>query len=139
INTAYINPNLIRVTPSDLRITVHSNTRYVSNARFVEPGGTECGSGKSSTPAGGRFAGPSNSNRYSWTYNNLLYEYTIRKAVKGSYAIRVELTGWYGYTVPAFVKIIAFRNFQQKDMKLEVKLIDLENQYGDIELDDVRW
>ncbi len=139
INTAYINPNLIRVTPSDLRITVHSNTRYVSNARFVEPGGTECGSGKNSTQAGGRFAGPSNSNRYSWTYNNLLYEYTIRKAVKGSYAIRVELTGWYGYTVPAFVKIIAFRNFQQKDMKLEVKLIDLENQYGDIELDDVRW
>ena len=38
----------------------------------------------------------------------------------------------------AFVKIIAFRNFQQKD-EAEAKLIDLENQYGDIELDDVRW
>ncbi len=133
---SYINHNLLKVLPVDLRITLQSNYGYIHNAKFIEPGNVTCNNANPNTANGGRFAGNCN---YSVNYD--LSEYAVKNAPAGSYRIKVDAHNNYSYAwqIPMIVRVITFKNFQKENMEMEVKLFDLDNQYGVVELDEVKW
>ena len=138
-NISYINPNLIKALPVDLRITVESNNGYMSNSQIQEPDNAVCSSKNPVTKKGGRYTG---NNYYNYYHNDHdINEYSIKKASTGSYRIKIDAYDYY-YSqneVPAFVRVIAFKNFQKENMQVEIKIFDLDNQYGLVELDEIRW
>jgi len=134
-DVSYINHNLIRHTPLDLRITVESNYNYTRRVEFIEPGNSKCSFLVPNSVNMGRFSGNDNA------YNNGMSEYMIKQAPAGKYRVKVDAYNNYSYdaTVPMFIRVISFKNFQQQNMEVEVKLFDLDNQYGVVELDEINW
>jgi len=128
---SFINHNLVKMLPVDLRITVQSNYGYSFNTQVVEPGNLKCSNINPNTANGGRYTGNS----------NMLNEYSIKNAVTGRYRIKVDAYNNYTYAarIPNFVRVITFKNFQKGNMEMEIKLFDLDNQYGIVELDEVKW
>lgn len=133
---SYINRNLIKPLPVDLRITIESNYGYINNLQIIEPGNSKCNYKTPNTANGGRSTG---NNLYMYNYN--VGEYSIKKAPFGTYRIKVDAYNNYfsPARAPMFVRVISFKNFQKENMKLEIKLFDLDNQYGVVELDEVKW
>lgn len=134
---SYINHNLIRLLPVDLRITVENNyTQYNGYSQFIEPGKEICSYRKPQTANGGRYTG----NNYAG-YHYSLGEYSIKNATAGKYRVKVDAYNNYSYPgqVPPFVRVVTFKHFQKENMQIEIKLFDLDNQYGVVELDEVMW
>lgn len=125
---SWINPNLVKILPVDLRITVESNYGFTDNVKFVEPGGTICGLETPNTQNGGRYT----------VGDYGMHEYIIKRSETGTYRVKVNAYDRYsGYwQIPEFIRVIRFKNFQQKNMKMTVELFDLDNQYGVVELDE---
>ncbi len=139
LDISYINHNLVRVMPVDLRITLESNYSYTGNTQFIEPGNSKCNSMNPFTTNGGRYT---SSDYYrSYNYNYVLNEYSIRNAVAGRYRIKVDAHNLNSYAsqIPMYVRVITFKNFQKDNMEMQVKIFDLDNQYGVVELDEVKW
>lgn len=132
---SYINHNLIKPIPVDLRITVESNYGFTRGVEFVEPGNTKCNSLNPNTANKGRFSG------IDYSYNYSVSEYIIKQAEAGRYRVKVDAYNNYSSdaTIPMFMRVISFKNFQKENMQMEVKIFDLDNQYGVVELDEVRW
>ncbi len=130
-DVSYINHNLIKLLPVDLRITLESNYAAAGVTKFVEPGNIKCDAINPNTANGGRYNGS----------NNNIIEYTVKNATTGRYRIKVDAYNSYSYPtkIPMYVRTIAFKNFQKENMEIEVKLFDLDNQYGVVELDEVKW
>jgi tetratricopeptide (TPR) repeat protein len=129
---SYINRNLLKALPVDLRITVEANNYYyVDYPQITEPGNTTCNYNNTNSVNGGRFSGISN-----YRYDHDLSEYTIKNATAGKYRIKVNS---YLSKIPTYVRVISFKNFQKPNMELEIKIFDLDNQYGTVELDAVIW
>ncbi|HMU08772.1 MAG TPA: VIT domain-containing protein [Ferruginibacter sp.] len=133
---SWINHNLVKALPVDLRISVGSNHDYVNNAHITEPGGETCSNTNPGSKSGGRFTGNS---YYSYWQN--LGEYSIRQAIQGKYSVKVDAYGYSSYRekIPSFVRVITFKNFQRENMTMETKIYNLDNQYGRVELDEIRW
>jgi len=134
---SYINPNLVKALPVDLRITIESNYGIIYNARITEPGNEECSSYIPATKSGGRFTGGD-----YYSSGTDLGEYSVKNAWFGSYRVKVDAYDHYSYfpgKIPTFVRVITFKNFQKENMKMEVQLFDLSNQYGRVELNEVKW
>jgi tetratricopeptide (TPR) repeat protein len=122
---SYINQNLIKVLPVDLRVTVESNYEYKRKVQIIGPGKT----------TKGRFA----ESGYYDSYN--LTEYVIKDALTGQYRVKVDSynNNSYPARIPMFMRVITFKNFQKANMEMEVKIFDLDNQYGVVELDEINW
>jgi len=122
---SYINQNLIKMLPVDLRITVGSNYDYTRMVQIIGPGNT----------TKGRFSGNGYYDKY------ILSEYTIKEALTGKYRIKIDAYNNYSNAirVPMFIRVITFKNFQKENMEMEVKIFDLDNQYGVVELDEISW
>ena len=133
---SYINPNLLKLLPVDLRVTAETNNNYVSNLQIIEPGNSVCNFIKANTVNGGSLL-----SKHSFGSIYSIGEYAIKDAVAGNYRVKVNADGYNNYpaTIPNYVRIIVFKNFQKENMKIEVKNFDLDNQYGVIELDEVKW
>jgi len=131
---SYINHNLVKALPADLRITVESNYDNIRNPQVIEPGDVACNAQQSKTKNGGRVSGD------LWN-NQSLNEYIIKKAPGGSYKIKLDAynSSNYRLRVPMYVRVISFKNFQNDNMKMEVRLFNLDNQYGAVELDQINW
>lgn len=125
LDISYINQNLVKMIPVDLRVTVQGNYDYNRKVQITGPGNT--------TKA--RFS----ESGYYDNYN--ITEYAIKDAAKGIYRVKVDAYNNYSHAtqVPRFVRVITFKNFQKGNMEMEVKLFDLDNQYGSIELDEINW
>lgn len=133
-DVSYINHNLIKMVPVDLRITVESNYDYSSRkVQFIEPDNTKCNALTPNTVNKGRYSGS------DYYYN--LNEYTIKDALTGKYRIKIDSYNNYSYAaqVPMYIRVITFKNFQKQNMEMEVKIHNLDNQYGVIELDEIYW
>jgi tetratricopeptide (TPR) repeat protein len=132
---SYINPNLIKNLPVDLRITVSSNYDNIKNVQFIEPGNTKCNAANPNTVNKGRFSGGN-----GYYYNNII-EYTIKDAPDGKYRVKIDAHNNYSSTArpPMFIRVVTFKNFQKENMKMDVKIFDLDNQYGVVELDEISW
>ncbi len=133
---SWINHNLVKALPVDLRISVGSNHDYISSIHIAEPGGETCSNANLVSKSGGRFTG---SSYYSYWQN--LGEYSIRHATQGKYSVKVDAYGYSSYRekIPSFVRVITFKNFQRQNMTMETKIYNLDNQYGRVELDEIRW
>ncbi|MEO6252098.1 MAG: VIT domain-containing protein [Ferruginibacter sp.] len=131
---SYINHNLIKMVPVDLRITVQSNYDYSTRkVQFIEPDNSKCTALNPNTVNNGRYSG------IDYYYN--LNEYTIKDALNGNYRVKIDSYNNYSFAaqVPMFIRVVTFKNFQKENMKMEVKIFDLDNQYGVIELDEISW
>lgn len=136
---SYINQNMVKLLPVDLRITVESNYNYTNATQFIEPGDIKCNSVNPHTINGGKYNGSDYYKNYRYIYD--LSEYTIKNAPAGRYKIKVNAYNLNSYesTIPMYIRVISFKNFQKENMEMEIKIFDLDNQYGVIELDDVKW
>ena len=134
---SWINPNLVKILPVDLRITVESNHGFTDNVKFIEPGGTICGIETPDTKSGGRYT-VGDYYRSASQFNHGIHEYIIKRSETGTYRVKVNAYDRYsGYwQIPQFIRVIRFKNFQQKNMKMTVELFDLDNQFGVVELDE---
>jgi tetratricopeptide (TPR) repeat protein len=137
-DVSYINQNLIKQLPVDLRITLESNHDFIGRVQFIEPGNIVCDSRNPNTVNGGRYTG---NDYYDYNYGYNFNEYAVKQATSGSYRVKIDSYNsyWYGSEIPMYVRVVTFKNFNKENMKMEVKIYDLDNQYGVIELDEINW
>jgi hypothetical protein len=134
LDISYINQNLIKALPVDLRITVETNYNYVNRLQVVEPADEVCNADHPDTKNGGRFGGG-----YNYYVASQIGEYAVKNAMKGKYKIKINADQYYNYYVPMYLRIVVFKNFQKDNVELEFRNINLANQYGVVEVDEVKW
>jgi tetratricopeptide (TPR) repeat protein len=136
LDISFINQNLIKVLPLDLRIVMESNFGYTNNFKVTEPNSTICTGQNPVTKKGGKL-----SYTYYGTYN--FYgadEYIIKNGTPGRYRVKMDLYDLYSNTqdIPHYIRILSYRNFQKEGQQLQIQTICVDNQYGCVELGDVK-
>lgn len=135
---------LLKALPIELKITVESNYGYVYNMQVIEPGGEVCNSIKPNSRSGGRLARGSflqNTYQYDSHYWESGEEYLAKKAESGKYRLKVDLYGrssWY-QKAPEIIRIISFKKYQQTGQALNIENVFVDNQYGVVEIGEVKW
>jgi TonB-dependent SusC/RagA subfamily outer membrane receptor len=140
-----INPNLIKALPVDLRITLTGNANGIYHFKVIEPNADICSYEQPETRSGGHLTRIYESDYRDRYYSYYSYwqpsvEYSIKKAATGNYKIKVNAynSGWCD-AAPYYVRIITFKNFQSKDQVMQVQNVALDNQYGTLEIGQVKW
>ena len=143
LDLSSINLNLVKPLPLDLKITIESNYSYVNYPRIINPQGNECSQYSPDLKNGGRFTG-STLNRYYYDQN----DYSLKNATKGTYRIKVNsYTSHYYYNyyynyqndIPFYLRLVVFKNFQKVNQTMEVQYIVMDNQYGSVEVAELKW
>ncbi|MEO6539671.1 MAG: TonB-dependent receptor plug domain-containing protein, partial [Ferruginibacter sp.] len=131
-DVSYINPNLIKALPVDLRITLESNHDLMGRVQFIEPGNNICTGRNPNTVNGGRYTG---NDYYNYNYGYNFNEYAVKQAPAGSYRVKIDAYDSNSYVtqIPMYVRVVTFKNFNKENMEINVQLFDLDNQYGVIE------
>lgn len=137
LDLSEINPSLLKSLPCDLRITAEDNFESNINMEVHEPGNVNCSFQQSTTKNGGYML---TSNDWFY-YKTLASEYQLRHAVNGKYKLRVNYYsgGYWRNEVPSVMRVCVFRNFGQPNQSIEVENIMMDNQYGEIEIKEVKW
>jgi TonB-dependent SusC/RagA subfamily outer membrane receptor len=130
-----IHPQLIRPLHYDLRITVDCNNRNLGgNISVTEPGGKTAayyGEQKAEGKLSGKYYG-------SVFYHNGTEEYQLKKAKPGKYRVHVSFYGYYNNSIPSVIRVLTFRNSHNGPV-IEIENAMMDNQYGNVEIADVRW
>ena len=138
LDLSAINLRLIKILPVDLRITTEGNyaSYYYNQVQVEEPKGEICSYTNPDTKWGGHFT-----QDQSDYYYNEKKEYSVKNAVNGKYKVVVNAYdyGYYKDKIPQFIRVIAFKNFQRPNQSMEVKNFILDNQYGQVEVDNIKW
>lgn len=129
VDISGINPRLIHPLQYDLRVTLDCNTRSIgNNVTVTEPGGKICtrdfinkGDGKLTDHL-----------------NTGVEEYQVRQAKTGKYKIGIKYYGSYSPGVPVLIRILTFRQ-TAKGPVLEVENAMMDNQYGNVEIAEIKW
>jgi TonB-dependent SusC/RagA subfamily outer membrane receptor len=126
---------LIKSLPADLRIVIDCNKGNVSNASIKEPGNMVCNYSEPVTKNGGVIQQAD-----YWYYSNP-FEYQIKRAPEGKYRISVSYYDYYSYQgkIPAVIRIRTFKNFGKANQSVAIENIMMDNQYGEIEIAEVKW
>jgi len=137
LNLSAINPNLIKVLPIDLRMTIETNYDYTNNVRIKEPGGNEYSYTNPNIKNNGYFT---NQSSYRYYYYDTPQEYSLKNAEKGDYCIKVNCyNNWNQDKAPVYLRLVVFKNFHKPDQSMEVQHIVLDNQYGSVEVAEVKF
>ena len=134
-----MNLNLVKTLPIDLRMTVESNYGYVDNLSIKDAAGNECSYSNVHPKAGG------NLTSVYWDKNFNVNEYSVKNAIHGLYRIKINVYNYnyYNYYYKAFVphvlRIVVFKNFQKEGQTMKVEHIVMDNQYGSVEVAEVKW
>ncbi len=135
VDISGINSQIILPLIYDLRVTLDCNNRSLGgNVTVTEPGGKKC-SYYSSQKTDGRLSG---GYYYSDYYHNGTEEYQLQHAKSGKYKISVGYYGYYNTMVPAIIRVLTFRNSANGPV-LEIENAMMDNQYGDVEIAEVKW
>ncbi|MBL7741400.1 MAG: TonB-dependent receptor plug domain-containing protein [Chitinophagaceae bacterium] len=136
VDISAIPATLIRALPADLRIVIDCNKGNMSNISIKEPGGYVCNYSNPVTKNGGIIQ-----QGYYYWYNNNPFEYQVKKAPEGKYRISVNYYDYYSYPgkIPSMIRIRKFRNFGKENQSIEVEHMIMDNQYGEIEIAEVKW
>lgn len=129
---------LIKPMPADLRIVLDCNKGSLGGVAVKEPGGAICSYSKPVTKNGGTL----NSESYGYTYNyNGPAEYQVKNALAGKYKVSLNYYDYYSYPgkIPAFVRMVTFRNFGKPNQSIKVENVIMDNQYGEVEIGEVKW
>lgn len=133
LDLKFIPSSLIKPLPVDLRILVEGDNqsynmtitdadRHIRNAYFAEASS-------------------------NWKISNIsrstrdMFVYQIKKAKAGKYRVSINFYdyGNHKYEAPAFFRIISFLNFGRPNQKLSIRMVNLDNQFGEIEVATVVW
>ncbi len=135
LDVSTISPALVRPLPADLRIVVDCNKGNLGNGSVREPGNIVCNYSTSATKNGGIIQQTD-----YWYYGNP-FEYQIKKAPQGKYRINVNYYDYYSYPgkIPAVIRIRTFKNFGKENQSIEVENVMMDNQYGEVEIGEVKW
>jgi TonB-dependent SusC/RagA subfamily outer membrane receptor len=137
LDLSAINLNLVKQLPLDLKITVESNYGYVYDATITDPNMAESSYEKTSSKKDTRFTVG-----YGYRYDDVLNEYSVKKAIPGSYKIEVDAYRYnsnYPGKTPVYVRVVVFKNFQKANQSLEVRHIAMDDQHGTVEVAEVKW
>jgi TonB-dependent SusC/RagA subfamily outer membrane receptor len=138
LDISAIPPLLIRPMPSDLRIVLDCNKGSLGGVSIKEPGGAVCNYAKSITKNRGTLT--IDPWGYSY-YNGGPAEYQVKKAISGKYKVSLNYYDYQLYPgkIPAFVRMVTFRNFGKPGQSIKVENVIMDNQYGEVEIGEVRW
>ncbi|MFT3846446.1 MAG: TonB-dependent receptor plug domain-containing protein [Lacibacter sp.] len=139
VNISQINPSLLKNLPCDLRITADDNLESNISLSVNEPGNSTCSIYGTASKNGG-YISPA-SNQFNYYYQRGTVEYQLKHAVTGKYKLNVHYYGgWhYGKGIPSVIRVCVFRNFGKSNQLVEVENIIMDNQYGEIEIKEVKW
>ncbi|HEY6503670.1 MAG TPA: TonB-dependent receptor plug domain-containing protein [Chitinophagaceae bacterium] len=138
LDISEIPASLIRLMPADLRIVLDCNKGSLGGVSIREPGGAVCNYSKQVTRNGGTL----NTEQYGYSYySNAPAEYQIKEAPGGKYKVSLNYYDYYSYPgkIPAFVRMVTFRNFGKEGQSIKVENVIMDNQYGEVEIGEVRW
>src|SRR5688572_346791 len=132
IEISFIPSSLIRPLSSDLRIIIECNASNLNNISIKEPGGETCSYANPVTKKG--FI----DNNYYWY--DVPVEYQTKNAKEGRYKIVVNsyYNSWEK-DVPDLIRIMTFKNFGKPGQQIKIENVIMDNQYGEVEIGEVRW
>lgn len=135
VDISGIHPQLIRPLEYDLRITIDCNNRSLGNNMSVkEPEGKTCtyfDQQKADGKLSGRYY-------YSGFNNSSCEEYQLLKAKPGRYRVNVSFYGYNTSASPLIIRVVVFRK-TDKGPVLSVENAMMDNQYGNVEIAEVKW
>jgi len=127
IDVSAIPTALIKPLPVDLKIVLDCNGGRINNLIITEP--------SQSVPAM-----DSNRKMYDYSNQNSVLEYQLKNAAKGRYVVNVNYYGYYtSIKIPSVIRIRKFKNFGRENQSVETENIMMDNQYGEIEISEVKW
>ena len=126
---------LVKSLPVDLHITLDCNIGNLGNVSVRELGGITCSYWNSVTKNGGTIQ-----NGYNWYYGSPV-EYQVKKAPAGKYRISVNYYDRYSNNnrIPSVIRIMKFKNFGKENQSIEIENVMMDNQYGEVEIGEVKW
>lgn len=137
LDISFINTNMVRSLPVDLRVTAESSSGYIYNFRIQEPNGNVSSVNSYDVKKEGRVI--TATGYYGYGSVN---EYAVKKARSGRYHIKIDSyeteTNGEG-KIPVYLRTIVFKNFQQENQQIQVQNISLDNQYGTVETGSIDW
>jgi TonB-dependent SusC/RagA subfamily outer membrane receptor len=144
LDLSKINQQFIRPLAVDLRVTFDCNTRDLySSVLIAEPDGTVCSFSKPESASGGRLTQNNYYYNGRYMYTDIPEEYQVKNARTGKYKLRISYSGYGGYyydvKVPTMIKIMTFRNFGKANQAIEVENVIMDNQYGEVEIGEIKW
>ncbi|HEX7845765.1 MAG TPA: TonB-dependent receptor plug domain-containing protein, partial [Chitinophagaceae bacterium] len=127
--------SLIKPITADLRIVLDCNKGNLGYITVKEPGGEIC-SNQSVTKNGGMLM-----NSYMYGYYNHPSEYQLKTAISGKYRIGVNYYSYYSYPgkIPTYIRVMTFKNFGKPGQSISIENVVMDNQYGEIEIAEVKW
>jgi TonB-dependent SusC/RagA subfamily outer membrane receptor len=138
LDISAIPPALLKPMPVDLRIVLDGNTWYSGNLIVRQPDGEECTFSKPISKSGGYLGFYNN----YWNYGTVA-EYQIKNAGTGKYKIKLNYFGnnYYnhGFKIPAYIRIVTFRSFGKPGQSIQIENVVMDNQYGEVEIAEVKW
>lgn len=140
LDLSAINPTLIKALPADLQIVAEDNNRSRLNLQINEPGIQSMVVDGHPSQNGG-FVTTEKYSEYFYGNANGIETYTIKNAVKGKYKVTVSYYGGRGYysTSPSYIRLCVFRNFGKPDQSIHIETIAMDNQYGVIEIAEIKY
>ena len=77
---------------------------------------------------------------YYW-YNSNPFEYQIKNAPQGKYKVKINFYDYYSYPgrIPSIIRVRTFKNFGKADQTISIENVVMDNQYGDIEIAEIKW
>lgn len=133
INLKGINNEILQSLPVDLRIVIDWNKDQTDiDLHVTEPGGEDCYFSNSETLKGGKLSA-------DMTEGYGPEEYSIRKAVKGRYLIRINYYGdsYQKVEVPSFIKLTIFKNFGKPGQQVQTKNMMMTDASGMIDVGEI--
>jgi len=127
---------LIKPLDCGLRIVVDGNKNDFNKMIITEPGGKRTDTDKGNKSASGYVTKDYRFNSYYNYYNPA--EYQVNTAETGKYKVTLH---YYGYTnsIPSVVRMVTFKNFGRPGQSIKSEIIIMDNQYGEVEIGEVKW
>ena len=133
LNLDEINPALILTLPAAIYITTGSNVGTIPDIKVTSPSMINY-----RIPGWYYYRSPNDralKNKNDFSYNDNL---TILYPEKGNYLLTSAVS--YGsQVIPHYERVIIFRNFQMDNQEIEVQLVQMDNQYGEVEIGKFTW
>lgn len=126
---------IIKPLAVDMRIMIDCNKGNLSDVRISEPGNVTCSYSNPVTKNGGTIQ-----QGYYW-YNSNPFEYQIKNAPQGKYRIKMNFYDYYSYPgrIPSIIRVRTFKNFGKANQTISIENVVMDNQYGDIEIAEIKW
>jgi TonB-dependent SusC/RagA subfamily outer membrane receptor len=136
LDISMIPASLIRELSSGFRVVLSCNSSSLSSMKIKEPHSGFISEGKTSPDSSSIVYG---SSEYYYNGGSMM-SYQTSEAKSGKYGIWVNYNGYYQIErVPSFIRITSFKNFGKANQSIDVENVEMDNQYGEIEIASVNY